>query len=435
MASLAEIVLRSSVLLAGSAALAYCFRRCRAETRDLIWRAALCGLLLLPPLQSALFLLSSPVAVPVASTALPRIQTIRQSRANEMQVTGIEFHQPNGSSSVWDWLSLGAVAYVAVVIILLARMATGLLQIRKIIRKSEPILDSNLRQAALDAWLQSLSRVRPQVRISADVVVPLAIHAGDAVILLPEACLRWNADKIRAVLLHEMAHVRRNDPAVAALASLAVCLFWVHPLVYWLRRQLSVLSEDAADEATVSLTGATAYARTLMELSAMVSVAGQRLLASCAIAADRSRIKRRLEKIYSIPAYSLSSHRSAQVAVLLIFCPMLFLSAGKGDPQGSRPIAMEAQALVSIAGDERAFALESRLAQYPDDLKARVELMALYANQRNESLFAGHRLWMIEHHPDHPAAAMHIYTSPGTERRSGRPGSGESGVGECAGHS
>ncbi|MEP0846715.1 MAG: M48 family metalloprotease [Phycisphaerae bacterium] len=51
----------------------------------------------------------------------------------------------------------------------------------------------------------------------------------------------------RAVLFHELAHIRRRDHWVRWLELLVCTLFWWHPLAWWTRRRLSDESESCCD--------------------------------------------------------------------------------------------------------------------------------------------------------------------------------------------
>lgn len=204
-AILCETVVRSSVIVALCWPAALLFRSRSAEIRHFIWCGALYSLLLLPPLQFAM--------VP-RMWAMPYAETI-------------------------------TAVYLAAVFVLLARFLITLSYVRGIVRRSEAIFDGDLRELVHETWLQSLSCYRPEVRLSGEVCVPMTAGVHESCILLPRSCADWPREKLQAVLLHELAHMRRGDPAIAFLSSLVVCLFWIHPLAYWLRRRLAALAEEA----------------------------------------------------------------------------------------------------------------------------------------------------------------------------------------------
>lgn len=60
----------------------------------------------------------------------------------------------------------------------------------------------------------------------------------------------WNSAtpcRRRAMLLHELAHVRRGDPAVRFLEATALWLYWWHPVVWIARREIETAEEQCCD--------------------------------------------------------------------------------------------------------------------------------------------------------------------------------------------
>ncbi|MEI9931543.1 MAG: M56 family metallopeptidase [Rhizomicrobium sp.] len=51
------------------------------------------------------------------------------------------------------------------------------------------------------------------------------------VILLPKSARTWPRARLQAVLLHELAHVRRRDGAMQMLALFACAIYWFNPLM------------------------------------------------------------------------------------------------------------------------------------------------------------------------------------------------------------
>lgn len=76
-------------------------------------------------------------------------------------------------------------------------------------------------------------------------------------IVVPEGLFSSLDDpEVDSVLLHELMHVKRHDNLLRLGQAGVVCLFWFHPLVWWLDRRLRWESERACDEAVLRLTGA-----------------------------------------------------------------------------------------------------------------------------------------------------------------------------------
>ena len=57
--------------------------------------------------------------------------------------------------------------------------------------------------------------------------------------------------ELDAVMLHELAHAKRGDNLTGAFVHTLVCLFWFHPLLWWIERRLIAEREFACDEMVV----------------------------------------------------------------------------------------------------------------------------------------------------------------------------------------
>ena len=68
------------------------------------------------------------------------------------------------------------------------------------------------------------------------------------VVMLPVSASAWSAERMRVVLLHELAHVRRGDWVVQLAAEALRCVWWFNPLAWALRARLRRESEQAADD-------------------------------------------------------------------------------------------------------------------------------------------------------------------------------------------
>lgn len=87
-------------------------------------------------------------------------------------------------------------------------------------------------------------------------------------ILLPANAHEWNAERVRVVLAHELAHVARGDWAAQLAAEALRALYWFNPLVWMACRRLRLESECACDD-TVLAQGIAApdYATHLLALA------------------------------------------------------------------------------------------------------------------------------------------------------------------------
>ncbi|HXJ43211.1 MAG TPA: M56 family metallopeptidase, partial [Bryobacteraceae bacterium] len=97
---------------------------------------------------------------------------------------------------------------------------------------------------------------------------PLVTGIRRPAILLPEDSLTWQPARRRAVLAHELAHVRRRDPAILFLAHTATVIYWFHPLCWLAAARLRVESERACDDAALRIgLRPSGYAEQLLDLA------------------------------------------------------------------------------------------------------------------------------------------------------------------------
>src|SRR5947207_7878083 len=72
---------------------------------------------------------------------------------------------------------------------------------------------------------------------------------------------------MEALLLHELAHIRRYDYLVNALQSMVEALLFYHPAVWWVSGHIRAERELCCDDVAVSVSGdALTYARALAQL-------------------------------------------------------------------------------------------------------------------------------------------------------------------------
>ncbi|MGD2246201.1 MAG: M56 family metallopeptidase [Candidatus Aminicenantes bacterium] len=72
------------------------------------------------------------------------------------------------------------------------------------------------------------------------------------VIILPHEAAKWSHNRIRSVILHEMAHIKRFDYLFNGLAYAVNLVFWFNPLIWYAVRRLYNEAERACDDIVVS---------------------------------------------------------------------------------------------------------------------------------------------------------------------------------------
>ena len=142
-----------------------------------------------------------------------------------------------------------------------------------------------------------------------------------AVLLLPPEAADWPDARLRAVVLHESAHVRRCDWLTHLLAQAACALYWFNPLLWLLAARLGAEAERACDDA-VLLAGVapTDYAQDLLAVARHLGAGRtqRRLSVGAVTMTRRSPVRGRLEAILDTRrARRRVTRRSAALAVVI----------------------------------------------------------------------------------------------------------------------
>ena len=266
---------------------------------------------------------------------------------------------------------------------------------------------------------------RPRLCESAVVVTPVTLGVIAPAIILPAAWRQWPNDTLRAVLSHERAHVRRRDPLVNVLAHLNRCVFWFHPLAWWLTHTLATMAEHACDDVAVRAVGdARKYAEVLIDMAAVNHRSGGRISWQGA-GIDGNLLGQRIDRVIRGDArQELSALRTWSVAASCAAAIILVVACRRQSappvPSRADPTVAEQQARQHANidgsvpdGDQRCngvTALEARHQKNPEDLLALKRLLICdWARlspdgaRRDEMLTARRRariVWLIEHHPE-----------------------------------
>jgi beta-lactamase regulating signal transducer with metallopeptidase domain len=149
-------------------------------------------------------------------------------------------------------------------------------------------------------------------------------------VLLPADASRWPDDRIRIVLAHELAHVRRGDWLVQMAAEILRSAYWFNPLVWLACQRLRLESERACDDAVLGLgVDGSAYASELVTLARSFRSARQAFVPAAAIARPSS-LERRVRAMLNAQLNRDPITRSASIAAALVLTAVTVVVAGFG---------------------------------------------------------------------------------------------------------
>lgn len=266
---------RAAAVLACAGVLAVGLRRQAAATRHLVWVFGLAGALAVLPLALAVPRWALPV-LPVAMNPEPRpepasverIVPAPEKHADPLPINVAAVPRPGGAAArekvvletaartalgtsqmigrkALPWpLALWGAGTAAV----LAWYAAGKVAIGRLGRRAGRIDDPR--------WGEILNTAAGQLGINARVTLlrggpaamPVTWGVLRPMVLLPAEADGWPLERRRAVLLHELAHVRRRDGLTQGLAQAACAAYWFNPLAWWAAARLRAEREQACDD-------------------------------------------------------------------------------------------------------------------------------------------------------------------------------------------
>ncbi|NOT33185.1 MAG: tetratricopeptide repeat protein [Candidatus Eisenbacteria bacterium] len=182
-------------------------------------------------------------------------------------------------------------------VVLIARLARSLFAAHQLVRRSRASEHPSLQLELRNACERLGIRRSIELRESAELTVPVLYGMERARLLLPPSVLEWSAERRRAVLLHELAHVARRDTLSLLFTRLATALLWFHPLVWAMARHARMAAEQACDDVVLASGElASRYAEDLLAIARAADREGPADAVAPAFA-RRSTLERRLVAI------------------------------------------------------------------------------------------------------------------------------------------
>lgn len=355
-----DIAVKATVLLALTALTVRVLSRRSAAVRQLVATLGLAGAIVLPVVS--LFaprweipLVPSPVPAATASSvaSAPREappaawsdEGLLSSASAEAPAARIEKSRPSDGPSARDEKQVASVAATAPVsskarfslsplasmigllllwsagtLFALACLVVGMARVAGIRRRASGEVDGSW-TSLLSSLSERIGLERPvRLFFSDEIAVPVTAGLVRPVVLLPEGARRWNEERRRVVLLHELAHVGRADWLSLMVGQVAAAAYWFHPLAWSTRSQMRKDCERACDDLVLSAgTRPSVYAAHLLSIIRSLRLSKQRALPAVAMA-HRSywdgRMRAILDPHVERRSVSASQSRAAALAIV-----------------------------------------------------------------------------------------------------------------------
>jgi beta-lactamase regulating signal transducer with metallopeptidase domain len=298
MTLLLEAAIKISLVIVLGLIAATIFRHRPAALRHWMLASAVAAALVTPLLMGLAPSWSLPVnaASDVASQAA-RPQPASRPAGRVGITTTVESDPASAPSSEPGFNPAGILVaiWIAGVAANLSGLAIGLWRLRRIAGRATTVDEG--------PWAESLRELsehfdlpRPvRLLLSKEPTLLVTWGVWTPKVLLPAGAPSWDADRVRIVLAHELAHVQRGDWIVQIASELLRSACWFNPIVWFASSRLRLESERACDDAVVNLgVSGGDYAQHLLDLAVQFGRARQPAVPAVAIVPRPSSLERRV---------------------------------------------------------------------------------------------------------------------------------------------
>ena len=339
-----DLVAKATVILAVTGLAASLLRRASAATRHFVWTLGIISALVAPALTVALprwelpivrIQTPAPIQISAPSAAAAPLHQ-RQAPAlgrTDVETAAAPASQPVASATTpWtlpSWPMLAFIAWALGAVVILARLLIGLAAVQWMSRRSVEVTDAEwldeARTLATDLGLRNVRFLR-----GATGTMPMAWGIFRSSVVVPADADSWPAHRVRVVLLHELAHVKRRDCLTHLVAQLACAAYWFNPLVWMAARHLRSERERACDDLVLAagMRGSD-YADELLDIARVMN-AGRfpAVFAGASLAmARRSQLEGRLIAILDPSVARRGLTRARAVTACSVFAIILMTVA------------------------------------------------------------------------------------------------------------
>lgn len=247
----------------------------------------------------------------------------------------------------WQGLTLLAWAAVATALLLLLIQRASF--VRGLVAQAGPATEHL--QEALAACRQRMGRAGPlALRISANATSPAVCGLLRPTILIPQSLVgKLQRRDLEAVLLHELAHIKRGDLWINLAQTLLQIVYFYNPLLWLANAMIRRVREQAVDEAVLVALGESArqYPETLVNIAKLAFRRRPALsLRLIGVVESKSALRSRIKHILNRPL-----PKTARLSLLGMV--VLFLTGAVLLPMAqARPLTDRARAVMVLAEQE-----------------------------------------------------------------------------------
>ncbi len=280
-------------------------------------------ILLLPVLSLSLPKLHVPLEIQrtTAISSAERLKPVKQASSDQLKPSSeIKAVEDETFTSQFWRLSLGdqlLTVWGLVAALVYAKLLLGLLAVWFNGKRATVVHDRQINLMAIDLSNQLNLKRHVKLLVSKNAQTPMTWGIFQPFVLLPIDSAKWSEERLKYVLIHEFAHIKRRDFIQHIILQFICALFWFHPAVWILSKQLIADRETACDDAVLSEGAkATTYAEHLMDIAKGIKNGGHSSYASVCMA-RQNQLEGRLLSILE-GAKAMGNRRYKKILSILV---------------------------------------------------------------------------------------------------------------------
>ena len=345
------LAIKSAVILALALVVMRLWRRGSASARHWVWAAVFGCLLCLPALERLAPTWHAPAWVTVAGLTLNEPQAISATApaptgADTMaatpasgdmaKVTGVKAAQASTVQKAavlraMPWGRVAIVVWLAGVFFFGSYWLMGQARLWWVSRQWKA-WKNPAAVAILEELRAEYGIGRPvKLLVAEAVLTPVTWGGLRPVVAVAESAEQWPEERLRVVLRHELAHVKRWDWPVQELSRVVCGVYWFNPLVWLAARRMRAEREAACDDLVLNAGAApTEYAGHLVEIARQFALRSQ--LGGVVAMARASGLEQRVTAILDGQRNRrpMAALRMALMAVAVLGSGVMIGSYGQG---------------------------------------------------------------------------------------------------------
>jgi beta-lactamase regulating signal transducer with metallopeptidase domain len=208
-------------------------------------------------------------------------------------------------TTITDWVSrykIGlSIGWLIGVLALLTRLLGSWFYLRTLRMKGIEAIDNQYLN--LFKTLQNRLNINTKVDLYLSKLVKEPITFGylKPIVLIPIGLInQLSEQEVEAILLHELAHIKRNDFLINIIQNCIEITLFYHPVIWWISNQVREIREECCDDMAISIQkNKTTYAATLVQVQRYSYSLTSKIKLVMAATGKKGQLTQRIHRLFT----------------------------------------------------------------------------------------------------------------------------------------